>query len=219
MKNFGKMTAAPEPIILKGPQIGVNEDGSPVFAPDQQYNVLFFRNGDGVDIVDLAKTFPHPFYIAADASGVIISMTDDIEQSQIAGVDIIGIDSDFGFTYGPGGNVYGKNWDGAAIVSSEPEPEPIPDEISRRQFFQYLAVIGIISRAEALAAMQGGAIPAPLQSIIDQLPTEDDRFEAQMFVVGAQNFNRLHWLTDKVRQAMAWTLEQRDEFWRNAAKI
>lgn len=217
MKNFGKMTSALETIILKGPQIGINEDGSPIFAPDQQYNVLFFRNGDGVDIVDLAKEFPHPYYIAADASGEIISMTDDIEQSQIAGVDIIGIDSDFGFTYGPGGNVYGKIWDGEAIVGLV--PEPMPDEISRRQFFQYLAVIGIISRIEALAAMQGGVIPAPLQAIIDQLPTEDDKFNAQMFVVGAQNFNRLHWLTEAVRQAMQWTIEQRDDFWRGASKI
>ncbi|MCH4542710.1 hypothetical protein [Ochrobactrum sp. A-1] len=219
MKNFGKMTAALEPIILKGPQIGVNEDGSPVFAPDQQYNVLFFRNEDGVDIVDLAKEFPHQFYIAVDASGAIISMTNDIEQSQIAGVDIIGIDSDFGFTYGPGGNVYGKIWDGAAIVEPSPSSEPIPDEISRRQFFQYLAAIGIISKDEALAAMQGGVIPTPLQAIIDQLPTEDDKFNAQMFVVGAQNFNRLHWLTDAVRQAMQWTIEQRNDFWRSASKI
>ncbi|MBQ0707835.1 hypothetical protein [Ochrobactrum sp. AP1BH01-1] len=101
----------------------------------------------------------------------------------------------------------------------DPGPEPAPDEISRRQFFQYLAVIGIISKEEALAAMQGGVIPAPLQAIIDQLPTEDDKFNAQMFVVGAQNFNRLHWLTDVVRQAMNWTLEQRDDFWREAAKL
>lgn len=107
----------------------------------------------------------------------------------------------------------------AAYVEPPVTPEPAPDEISRRQFFQYLAVIGIISKAEALAAMQGGVIPAPLQAIIDQLPTEDDKFNAQMFAVGAQNFNRLHWLTDVVRQAMSWTLEQRDEFWREAAKL
>ncbi len=97
--------------------------------------------------------------------------------------------------------------------------EPLPDEISRRQFFQYLAVIGIITKDEALAAMQGGVIPASLQAIIDQLPTDDGKFNAQMFVVGAQNFNRLHWLTDVVREAMHWTLEQRDDFWREAAKL
>lgn len=118
----------------------------------------------------------------------------------------------------------GERWiyDGLKFKApSEPEQpaDPIPDEISRRQFFQYLAVLEIISKAEALAAMQGGAIPAPLQAIIDQLPTDDDKFNAEMFVVGAQNFNRSHWLTDKVRQAMQWTMEQRDEFWREAAKI
>ncbi|WPM81174.1 hypothetical protein R5W60_05630 [Brucella pseudintermedia] len=104
-------------------------------------------------------------------------------------------------------------------VPPEHTGQVIPDEISRRQFFQYLAVSGIISKDEALSAMQGGVIPAPLQAIIDQLPTEDDKFNAQMFVVGAQNFNRLHWLTDVVRQAMNWTLEQRDDFWREAAKL
>ncbi|MCV9910181.1 hypothetical protein OIV19_21535 [Brucella sp. HL-2] len=101
----------------------------------------------------------------------------------------------------------------------EPQPEPVPDYISRRQFFQYLAVLEIITRQEALAALQSGTIPAPLQAIIDQLPTENDQFEAQMFIIGAQNFNRLHWLTDKVRQAMTWTLEQRDDFWREAYKL
>ncbi|TCQ79569.1 hypothetical protein EDF68_104153 [Ochrobactrum sp. BH3] len=100
-----------------------------------------------------------------------------------------------------------------------PQPEPIPDNISRRQFFQYLAVLEIITRQEALAALQSGAIPAPLQAIIDELPSEDDRFEAQMFIIGAQNFNRLHWLTDRVRLAMQWTLEQRDYFWRSAANL
>jgi hypothetical protein len=101
----------------------------------------------------------------------------------------------------------------------EPQPEPVPDEISRRQFFQYLAVLGIISRQEALAALQSGAIPAPLQAIIDQLPTEDDQFEAQMYIIGAQNFNRLHPLSDTVRLALGWTVEQKDEFWREASKL
>ena len=104
-------------------------------------------------------------------------------------------------------------------VPPSPEPEATPDEISRRQFFQYLAVLEIITRQEALAALQSGAIPAPLQAIIDELPSEDDRFEAQMFIIGAQNFNRLHWLTDRVRLAMQWTLEQRDYFWREASKL
>ncbi|MEN5279280.1 hypothetical protein ABE527_20370, partial [Brucella sp. TWI432] len=90
---------------------------------------------------------------------------------------------------------------------------------SRRQFFKYLAVLEIISRQEALAALQSGAIPAPLQAIIDQLPTEDDRFQAQMFIIGAQNFNRLHPLSETVRLSLDWTIEQKDDFWREAYKL
>lgn len=205
MKSFGKLTASREEVVDDLTNVSVS--------------VLILRDKNGVDWLDIVKDNPHAYYIAIDANGRIFSMTDDASQSQITGVEIIGIDENYGYTFGPGGTVYGKIWDGTAIVEPEPEPEPTPDEISRRQFFQYLAVIGIISKDEALAAVQGGVIPAPLQAIIDQLPTADDRFDAQMFVVGAQNFNRLHWLTDKVRQAMAWTLEQRDDFWRQSAKV
>ncbi|MRN67867.1 hypothetical protein [Brucella sp. 10RB9213] len=218
MKDFGQFTQHTEIVELPPQQIGVDEDGEPIFGKPQMQPVLVFRDASGIDWFDLAREFHHPFYIAVDEDGRVYSMEADFQSSQIAG-HLIGIDSDYGYTRGPGGTVYGKLWNGTAIVEPEPEPEPIPDEISRRQFFQHLAAMAIITKAEALAAMQGGVIPAPLQAIIDQLPTEDDRFEAQMFVVGAQNFNRLHWLTDKVWQAMAWTLEQRDEFWREAAKL
>lgn len=218
MKDFGKFTANTEIVEFPPIQIGMDEDGEPIFGEPHRQPVLIFRDENGVDWFELAQKFPHAFYIAIDDNNRVCSMEPNYESSQIAG-HLIGIDSDYGYTRGPGGTVYGKIWNGSAIVEPEPEPEPIPDEISRRQFFQHLAAMGIISKAEALAAMQGGVIPAPLQVIIDQLPTDDDRFEAQMFVVGAQNFNRVHWLTDKVRQAMAWTLEQRDEFWRDAAKL
>ncbi len=100
-----------------------------------------------------------------------------------------------------------------------PAPEPIPDDISRRQFFQQLAVMDIITKAEALAAMKGGAIPAPLQAIIDALPTEDDQFQAQMLIVGAASFNRLHPLAETVRLAMGWTEQQKHDFWREAYRL
>ncbi|WP_247650448.1 hypothetical protein [Brucella sp. 458] len=104
MKNFGKMTFSPEP---------VEQDG-------KKYNVLFLRDENGVDWFDLAQENPHPLYIAVNADGVIFQMERDYQAIQTEGV-LIGIDSDFGFTRGPGGTVYGKVWDGAAIV--EPEPE------------------------------------------------------------------------------------------------
>jgi|GEM_PF-1256142 len=94
-----------------------------------------------------------------------------------------------------------------------------PDEISRRQFFQQLAVAGIISKIEALAAMKSGAVPQALQAIIDALPTDEDRFNAEMLVIGADTFNRTHALTETVRLAMQWTEEQRDQFWQEASKL
>lgn len=95
----------------------------------------------------------------------------------------------------------------------------IPNEISRRQFFQQLENHKIISKMEALAAMQTGTIPPPLQTIVDMITDEQEKFNAQMFIIGAQNFDRLHWLTDVVRQAMQWTVEQKDNFWLEASKL
>lgn len=95
----------------------------------------------------------------------------------------------------------------------------IPEQISRRQFFQQLAVDEIITKAEALAAMKSGAVPQALQAIIDALPTEEDRFNAEMLVIGADTFHRSHALTETVRMAMQWTIERRDAFWLDASKL
>jgi len=51
------------------------------------------------------------------------------------------------------------------------------------------------------------------------MPTEDAKFEAQMLVTGAQTFSRTHPLAEIVRQAMQWTVEQKDDFWRDAAGL
>ena len=66
-------------------------------------------------------------------------MTDDPEQSQIAGFDIIGIDDDYGETFGQGGSVYGKLWDGEKIVAAPPVFPPL----TARQFWQAALAIGV----------------------------------------------------------------------------
>lgn len=123
MKNFGKLIASPEPVTIPGLQIGEDEDGNPIYEPSRSMNVIFFRDHNGVDIVEAAQQSPHAFYIAVTEDGRIISMTDDIEHSQISGHDIIGIDDAFGHTFGQGGNVYGKIWNGSAIVDADLGPE------------------------------------------------------------------------------------------------
>lgn len=217
MKIFGKMTETPERVKIPPIQIGVDDDGEPIFGPEQEYPVRIFRDKDGVDWFDLVKRFPHPFYIAVDDNNRVVSMTDDFQQSQIAAYTLVGLDDNFGFTFGPGGTVYGAIWTGSEIILQA--SSIAPDEISRRQFFQQLAVAGIISNAEALAAMKSGAVPQALQAIIDALPTEQDRFNAEMLVVGADTFYRTHPLTETVRLAMQWTEEQRDSFWLEASKL
>ncbi|WPM83143.1 hypothetical protein R5W60_21520 (plasmid) [Brucella pseudintermedia] len=119
MRDFGQFTQHTEIVELPPQQIGVDDSGQPIFDKPQKQPVLVFRDTQGIDWFDLAKQFPHPFYIAVDESGRIYSMETDFQSSQIAG-HLIGIDSDFGFTRGPGGTVYGKIWDGTAIVDPGP---------------------------------------------------------------------------------------------------
>lgn len=111
-------------------------------------------------------------------------------------------------------------WQDGRWVYVEPKSgmEPIPDEISRRQFFQQLAVQEIITQADAIAAMTRGTVPVPLQTIIDILPKEE-HFGALMLVIGATTFQRTHPLTEIVRQALQWSIEQKDIFWRDAARV
>lgn len=124
MRDFGKFTADTEIIELPPLPTGVSEDGDPIFGEPRKQPILIFRDKNGNDWFDLAKKFPHPFYIAVDDDGRIYSMETDFQSSQIAG-HLIGIDSNYGFTRGPGGTVYGKIWNGTAIVEPPKEPELI----------------------------------------------------------------------------------------------
>ena len=55
----------------------------------------------------------------------------------------------------------------AVIAAHDPEASPtapVPDIISDRQFFQQLAILGLINEAEALAAVGPGTMPATLRT-------------------------------------------------------
>lgn len=90
-----------------------------------------------------------------------------------------------------------------------PTSPPIPP-ITRWRFFQQLAVQGIISQDEALAAM-GGTIPAPLLALIEQLPSEQ-KFPAKMLVIGATEFERQHHLTIAIGAAFGMDAAEIDAF-------
>jgi hypothetical protein len=95
---------------------------------------------------------------------------------------------------------------------------PVPALISDRQFFQQLAVQGVITQDEALAAVKTGSIPAALQTLINGLPA-DQQFAATMLIAGATAFERYHPLTTAIGQAYGWSADQIDALFRAAAVL
>lgn len=100
-----------------------------------------------------------------------------------------------------------------------PAPPPVPDEISDRQFAHQLAKAAIISQAEALAFVRTGTIPNALQMIVDVMPDDEARFDAQMFLSGAVVFKRSHPLTAAIGTAYGFSPDQMDDFFHSAASL
>jgi hypothetical protein len=99
-----------------------------------------------------------------------------------------------------------------------PPPPPVPTDISDRQFFQQLAIAGIITPTEAIAAVATGTIPAALKALVDQLPA-DQMFGAVMLLAGAVSFSRAHPLTEAIGAAYGMTAAQIDALWTAASKL
>jgi hypothetical protein len=95
----------------------------------------------------------------------------------------------------------------------------MPRVISDRQFFQALALQRAITQEEALAAVRTGAIPAAMQTFVDAILDQEQRFGAAMLLSGAVEFDRNHPLVESFRQAMGWTVQQTDDLWRLAAVL
>jgi len=91
---------------------------------------------------------------------------------------------------------------------------PVPDEISRRQFCQGLAVAGLITKQEAIAFIQGSALPSAIQAIVDGMTDEEAAFEATMLLLGAGSFFRSHPLVLIFAMAQSMTEAEVDDFWR-----
>jgi hypothetical protein len=101
--------------------------------------------------------------------------------------------------------------------SEAAKPQPVPQSISDRQFFQQLAIDGIISEADALAS-NAAVIPPPLLTIIEAMPAEQ-QFAAKMIVSGATVFERNHPMTLAIAAARGMTSGQVDDFFRAAAAL
>lgn len=97
-------------------------------------------------------------------------------------------------------------------------PQPVPDEISDRQFFQQMAIEGRITEQEALDAVGSGVIPTAMDALVERLP-ENQRFAARMLIRGATTFRRTHPVTELIGQLYGLDSAQIDDLWRNASKL
>lgn len=124
-----------------------------------------------------------------------------------------------------GADTYWVETDGASPDAAEidavltpPQAPLVPDAISDRQFFQQLAIMGLITTGDAIAAVATGTIPASLAAFIGTLPG-DQQFAANMMLAGATQFNRSHPMTLALAQGMGWTTAQLDMLWTAAAAL
>jgi hypothetical protein len=108
--------------------------------------------------------------------------------------------------------------EGNTIPPYAAPPPPTPDQISDRQFFQELSIMGLITQAEALSAVQVGTIPAAMETFIGSLPSAQ-QFSARMVLTGATTFQRSHPLVAMFGAAQGMTSAQIDALWIAASAL
>ncbi|WP_341992867.1 hypothetical protein [Azorhizobium sp. AG788] len=107
---------------------------------------------------------------------------------------------------------------GGEVAPYVAPPLPPPAEISDRQFFQGLALRGLVSQAEALAAVGTGTLPAAFEALIGQLSAED-QFAARMLLSGATSFQRTNPLVDTLGAMLDMSPAEIDDLWRFCAGL
>jgi hypothetical protein len=105
-------------------------------------------------------------------------------------------------------------------VVPDPAPVPVPpppvETISNRQFYQQLAVLGVVTEHQALAAVTIGTLPGSIASFAN---AETDKFAAEMQLRGGTAFNRHDPLFMALGQVLGFTPKQLDDFWIAAAQL
>lgn len=92
--------------------------------------------------------------------------------------------------------------------------------ISDRQFFHGLWKRGLITDAEVIDAVSIGAIPAPMQTVLDSPDFENQlaamnlsRMDVLILLKGAKEFEFNHPVTPVFAAVFGWNSEQFQEFW------
>jgi hypothetical protein len=103
-------------------------------------------------------------------------------------------------------------------VIDPPPVVPSNTVISDRQFYQQLAIQSVITQNEALSAVQIGALPSSLASLVAALPA-DQQFGAKMLLCGATQFIRSNPLVAVFGAAFGWNTAQIDALWAAAYQL
>jgi hypothetical protein len=112
----------------------------------------------------------------------------------------------------------GWTYDGTDFVGPPPAVDETIYAITNRQFYQHLALAGVISQQEALDAVRG-AIPPALATAVGKNASGDALFNVQMFLASATLFPREHPVVEQLATAMEWSKDYADQVWRNARKL
>lgn len=121
---------------------------------------------------------------------------------------------------------HGRNIYDAIIASGDPvapyvpapQPDPVPQIIPRRQFYQGLAVAGLITKEEALDALTG-TLPPALVAIVNSIPDEDAAFAATAHLLASGEFDRAHPLIPVFAASQGMSSADVDDFWRLCASL
>lgn len=97
--------------------------------------------------------------------------------------------------------------------------DPIIPAVLRFQFFQQLANACAITQAEALAAVESGAIPKALQPFLDAFADSGKQFAAKMYLAGATSFARTHPVTEAVGTVLGMAAWQMDDLFAAAKEL
>lgn len=107
----------------------------------------------------------------------------------------------------------------AVIAAHDPTKTIVPTIISDRQFFQALALQGLISEHDALAAVRTGTLPPPMRDFVAGITNPQEHFAVEMVLSGATQFERGHPLVGYLGQVLGWSDAQIDDLWRVGATL
>lgn len=180
--------------------------------PEMAERVAWLQNGEGMDLYALRDYLPEgaSYVVVEDDLTVRVVYTDPTkvfaENARL-----------FAYTGPVPDPVFGYIFDEAAGGFVK-KPDPVPENVSDRQFATALADMAVITWDEALAWVGPGTIPAALMAVIGALESPAKE-QAMMFLSGATTFNRRHALTQQLAAGMGWTDAQLDDLWRAAAAL